>query len=347
MKQSVASCERSAKWDNVKFMLIVLVVIGHFLSGWAGSSPTANKIFLWIYTFHMPLFLFVAGLFSKSSINRGRLRGEKVFLYLFLYVILAAFTYLLKLFYGRKAEPEFLGTYHVQWYMFVMAAFLVLMYGLRHRSMGMVLFFGIVLSCFAGYETAIGNGLCLSKMISFFPFFAAGYYIDPQKLQARLQRRAVKGIAVAILVGFTLFIWFQTSWYERHFQPLLVLSTPGVYRKLPWPEAGALYRLVWYALVSLVSLALLALVPSRKLPVSKIGQRTPSIYFWHVPLQMIFTQSGLAAFLQKSVPVPHTLLLLGISVALTFFLSLPIFSKPFTWLMSRPQREIPGEKSAG
>ena len=56
MKQSVASCERSAKWDNVKFMLIVLVVIGHFLSGWAGSSPTANKIFLWIYTFHMPCF---------------------------------------------------------------------------------------------------------------------------------------------------------------------------------------------------------------------------------------------------------------------------------------------------
>ena len=46
--------KRIALWDNLKFILIVSVVIGHFIN--IRDSVTYHSIFIFIYSFHMPLF---------------------------------------------------------------------------------------------------------------------------------------------------------------------------------------------------------------------------------------------------------------------------------------------------
>ena len=57
---------RIAKWDNARWILITLVVICHFFENYLGN-PVANSLFFYVYTFHMPAFFLIAGLFSKKT----------------------------------------------------------------------------------------------------------------------------------------------------------------------------------------------------------------------------------------------------------------------------------------
>ena len=54
-------------FDNVKFLLIVLVVTGHFLLRYVDNYCHYRSLFLFIYSFHMPLFIFISGLFHKNA----------------------------------------------------------------------------------------------------------------------------------------------------------------------------------------------------------------------------------------------------------------------------------------
>ena len=55
--------ERLSKWDNLKGILIICVVIGHFIQyGAAQEEFTLFKnAFVYIYSFHMPIFIFLMG----------------------------------------------------------------------------------------------------------------------------------------------------------------------------------------------------------------------------------------------------------------------------------------------
>lgn len=61
--------ERNYLFDNLKFLLIVLVVFGHSLEEISLAQDYAI-IRAWIYSFHMPAFVFISGYFSKS-VRRG------------------------------------------------------------------------------------------------------------------------------------------------------------------------------------------------------------------------------------------------------------------------------------
>ena len=64
---------RIAKWDNARWILITLVVICHFFENYLGN-PVANSLFFYVYTFHMPAFFLIAGLFSKENSRRQKNR---------------------------------------------------------------------------------------------------------------------------------------------------------------------------------------------------------------------------------------------------------------------------------
>ena len=59
--------------DNIKGILIFLVVFGHFLIGYAlkHQKSLSYKIVNYIYGFHMPLFIFSSGFLSKSNNSRN------------------------------------------------------------------------------------------------------------------------------------------------------------------------------------------------------------------------------------------------------------------------------------
>ena len=76
---------RIAKWDNARWILITLVVICHFFENYLGN-PVANSLFFYVYTFHMPAFFLIAGLFSKKTVEDRRI--DKVAPYILIYIFI-------------------------------------------------------------------------------------------------------------------------------------------------------------------------------------------------------------------------------------------------------------------
>ena len=88
-----------ALWDNLKFLLILLVVVGHFADFFTAESNSFRALFLFIYSFHMPMFFFVSGWFFKSKDNVGHqiirkiktLLGPYIVFELILWIVLMPF----------------------------------------------------------------------------------------------------------------------------------------------------------------------------------------------------------------------------------------------------------------
>ena len=56
--------KREYQYDNLRFLLIALVVLGHLLEI-AGDFPHRELLYELIYSFHMPAFLFLSGMFAR------------------------------------------------------------------------------------------------------------------------------------------------------------------------------------------------------------------------------------------------------------------------------------------
>ena len=81
---SIIPKERNYWLDNTKFLLILLVVIGHFISGFK-KYESINCLYYFIFLFHMPLFIFITGYFSKNIIKKNK---SKILNFIVLYVIM-------------------------------------------------------------------------------------------------------------------------------------------------------------------------------------------------------------------------------------------------------------------
>lgn len=61
--------ERDNFFDFIKGFLIFLVVWGHVVQFFCVGNPLHNPTYIWIYSFHMPLFIFVSGYFATRTVN--------------------------------------------------------------------------------------------------------------------------------------------------------------------------------------------------------------------------------------------------------------------------------------
>lgn len=60
--------KRDQSFDFIKGFLIICVVLGHVIQYYTNDNGwSTNPVFLFIYTFHMPLFIFISGYFSESA----------------------------------------------------------------------------------------------------------------------------------------------------------------------------------------------------------------------------------------------------------------------------------------
>ena len=65
MKESVKGQQEILWVDIIKFIGIILVIIGHYIEPYRKISDVYNGIYIIIYCFHMPLFCFVSGFLAK------------------------------------------------------------------------------------------------------------------------------------------------------------------------------------------------------------------------------------------------------------------------------------------
>lgn len=320
---------RVAKWDNAKAFLILIVVFGHSLSAFLGNGDFVKFTDLCIYTFHMPLFVFIGGLFAKRSIDTVPFRYDKVVAFLLLSFFMKIINYLVTLCCTGEAEFSLLSDNSVSWYIFAMAVHLMIAHLLRNCTPWKILLASTVIAVLAGYADEIGNTLVLSRIIVFFPIFYFGYALDPAKILNFVNKPWVRICSVFVLIGIFAGLYFtlDTSYSIRR---LLTGNNPYYEFGEFWYPFGGVLRICSYALSFVVSTAVLAIIPNKPLPVvTYCGGKTLQIYALHRAVQYFIGFTFLNDLLKDTQARYLLPILFGISLVLTVVLSL----KPFEYII--------------
>lgn len=160
----------------LKGFLIVLVVIGHFGQTISNLLPDRYKyighgFILFIYSFHMPLFLFVSGYLSKN-LEKRRSRAVSDLLIPYLLFQLVCGCSLLVITKSSESLRNIFVPQMGAWYLLALFGFRLLLPELT-KVRGVVLL-SIVLSVLCPF-LIIGKEFALQKSLGFFAYFIIGY----------------------------------------------------------------------------------------------------------------------------------------------------------------------------
>nr|WP_288916185.1 acyltransferase family protein [uncultured Lachnoanaerobaculum sp.] len=197
--------------DIYKGLLIFLVVWGHFMMPLIDSEyPVARRLFLLIYSFHMPAFIFLSGYFYYGSWKKRGTVFKSICSWIVLYCAMKLMLNCCDiLFYGeKKLIPNFLHESYAPWYILVMIIFKLLLLPIEFiqkinkkdtetnnqnimkgktdmpkelfsDGISIYLMFLIVLSACLSmlnmpWQEKVGDFLALDRVVSFAPFFYMG-----------------------------------------------------------------------------------------------------------------------------------------------------------------------------
>jgi len=328
-------------WDNLKLLLIILVVVGHSVDFYTHDSLMMRDIYLFIYTFHMPLFIFVSGYFSKSVVDGRHLSLEKVFSFLTLFFLMKlCFFVLSKYIFGNSGTDfKYLTEAGVPWYLFAMSVWLCLTYIVKDVKPVSVVIFSIIIGTIVGYYKVVSvkDLFSLIRIVVFFPYFIVGYYFDKNNLIKILKCSWLKWVSLISLAGIMIIIllYGDNVYFFRAF-----FTGRNSYESLNRPIHGGIYRVLSYGLSTIVSLAIIYLIPKGKTFVTKYGTRTLQVYFLHHLVLSAYHYYKLNDYVIEMFPNSWEIVYICLAIGLTFVLSLKIFEFPFKKIMSIKFKKI-------
>ena len=271
--------QRSTFWDNYKGILILLVVFGHFIYSYASKKPEslANDLYLFIYSFHMPAFIFCSGYFSRSA--RSRSWESMVQLLLYYLVFNTLMLVFAKVY--RGIDFKFLDPYYSYWYILSLVAWRAAI-GQLEKVRGLVLL-SVLVTLLMGFIDGFPRELSIRRTIAFFPFFAAGYLVNKEKVEHFLNNRKpwqmllwTVPVAVAAAAAY---------WAANRFQLTETVAAMFAYTS----RNTMLHRLLMMVISTAAIISMLLVVPSRKIPLlSLIGRNSLLIYLAHRFITMVF-----------------------------------------------------------
>lgn len=303
------------------------MVVGHVIDLNTSQSKVFRSIFVCIYSFHMPLFLFLSGMFHTNKNISAKVSGFLVigFLWKILY-------FLEKLLLTGRASFSLLSDNGVPWYMFVLAMYIMVSYGLRNRNKRSVLLCSVMLACFVGYDATIGDYLYLSRAIVFYPFFVLGQMTNKESLVIRAQNKWLKFLAVVVLAAWGLLCLLGLK-HVYILRPLFTGRNPFSVNEI-FDKWGFAFRILCYAVSLIAGAAVICITPKRKLPmITLFGSRTLQVYFWHYFVIAVLVKLQINTLFMES-PLRQLLWLLC-AVLLAVVLSLKPFGFPVVQIMKR------------
>ena len=312
---------RVALWDNLKFFLVTCVVIGHFADRFTDISNIYDSIFLFIYSFHIPLFIFISGLMFKNK----NITSKAIFFISigFAYKIVSAVVE--RLLGTVKVEFFLLWDGGLSWFMFALAVYMVILKIIEKQNKEYILVFSIILACFVGYDPGIGDFLYLSRIIIFFPFFLSGVLLQNFDIISLKDKKS----KYKFLAGLIVVIWLGLCVFELDiFYRLRYLFTG---RNPFFPQImsyAPLARLASYTISFGMCFALIMLIPNRRMfLITDMGKNSINVYFWHMHIYYILNKLfGISNIFHYGVKGKITFLVIG--VILSIILSQNIFNFP-------------------
>lgn len=275
--------------DNSKGLLIFLVVLGHSLEFIRKDYEVARLLYVFIYQFHMPVFVFISGYLSKN-VEKGRRNAVRNFLtpFLLFNIIWNLITLVGPLFLrGEFAELpseqafSFFTPGWALWYIFAMFLWKILLPDLLKFKNIFIL--SVIAGIFVKLSGEFGSYMALSRTITFSPFFLAGYYSSEEKLK-RFRKftrfnilNKVPSILILIIGVLIALIFVNYSniadeffWADRSYSNFNIEIFTVILLYI------AVY-IIGFAFVYVF----INLIPENQTFLSKIGKNTLPIYFLH------------------------------------------------------------------
>ena len=334
--------QRIALWDNLKLFLMFLVVVGHLANNYYSETGEIFKsLILIIYTFHMPAFVFVSGLFAKKAINSEKIPSRKIFVFIVLYILARVINYAVNIIYfGQKIEFNIFYASDMPWYMMAMALWYAVTWAVRKIDSKYILAVSIALSCFAGYMSGDVDFLSILRVITFYPFFYSGYILDPEKIDRFSAKTPVKIFSAIYLAAFSVCCFVKYNFASK-FYPLI--TGKGRFSDSAIKEFfnyGYALRFAYYIGVGLLVLAVISLCPRKEFKITRYGGRSLQIYIFHRAFLYILGNFGLLEMI-PSIGPGWELIGIGVCVLITAVLCLKIFSIPINYISNpKPRKNI-------
>lgn len=304
--------QRDYYFDNVKFLLIVLVVFGHAI--FLIKNPTFALLYKLVYLFHIPCFVLVAGYFTKQSGKTSvGVTLVQFGIFQFLYYLFGVHVLQKEAFVLQFTQPNW-----ILWFLFSTLCWKILLPYVLRLKHPLILTVGVAL--LAGYDVTVGYRFSFSRTLVFFPFFLLGYFANKSWVHM-----VKKGGPIPPIAGFVCFFMllrvapaFSTSLFYGS-EPYKTMHFTAWY--------AGIWRLVAMASAFVLLVCFFALVPLKQTWYSRFGSRTLQVFLLHGFVIQYLKFRKIGDFL--TTPMAKTLYLLAV-FALVLLLSL----KPVTTLFS-------------
>lgn len=264
--------ERNYLMDNMKAVMLFLVAFGHLLDVYKGETGLEICTMKYIYLFHMPMFAFVTGYFTKNVEKaRNNAFNKSLIPYIILqgcYCIMALImiriglaSYNSDVFSASLVLPT--SAFYYLLAVFFWKLFAKDLSKLRHPFIFSV-FMGVCISFTKDTEFHVGYGAVFSLL----PFFVLGM-ICKQEYIEKIRKMPLFAAIGILLIGILPAIYL----------PYAIHSIRMTYAACGFSNLeGAFYRLVFYIIAILLGIALMRIMPEKKTFFSGIGTAALAVY---------------------------------------------------------------------
>lgn len=297
---NTASRSRFGHIDALKGAGILLVVFGHLIEKPSGQSMLLQALYTGIYSFHMPLFVFLSGIFARETLSSRDYR--KIVWTLFFPLLVFQLVYLGA---GQLTGWYSYSPFTPYWLLWFIASLICwrLLLPLFASPVGLTA--AILGAIFVGYDDAVGYALSSARTIYFLPFFVLGH----------LYGRALVALASRHRPAFSCLFLFSmlavTAWWLNGLDGSALTGSRDYGSASPFSAYPGLGRLLVLSLSLGGVLGFCALIPGRSALLAWFGERSLPIYLLHGLAVMVLISAGAAD------PIPQPLLLptlLGMTV---------------------------------
>ena len=278
--------KRNTYWDSAKFVLIFLVVYTHTISPYRPDSQFNAAFYNLVYSFHMPLFIFISGRFSHIR-NKEKYKSRTIKL-LETYLVFQLFFIAISFLSGKSLSISyFTKPFWIYWYLLALVYWRLMVYFIPPKWLQQrktILILSICISLLGGY-IPIGYHMSIHRAMCFLPFFVMGYYSTDIDLRKYINK-IPSYIAVGILIAFFAFTSITTGhdYVLYIFCPYREWEESPVFTVTTFP----IIRCMLLGSAVILSVMALRLVRDNSF-FAKWGEKTLFIYIFHaLALKLLF-----------------------------------------------------------
>ncbi len=262
--------KRDYFFDTLKGFLIIAVIVGNTLELASPTNVNVHYFILFLYMFHMPVFTFVSGYFSKRS---KRTTTQKV-KHIFTIYVLAQILYVAYYNYILHGELDFtlLATQWTFWYLLSLTAWYIISDYIKNEKLWFI--GSIIFSLVIGFDTSVGSNGSFSRTFFFLPFFIAGMMFKREYIET------IKKYRNYLLTGSIIILIIL--YFLQNYIPVDLLFEYTNYEHFIDLGLFPLFcRAFHYIGAFLLGGFLISIIPQKRTPLSSLGKMSLYMYLFH------------------------------------------------------------------